>query len=66
MTDAEKSALPVTALEASKDSFVDHTAPLCPDISTVPPYLLRKGHTKESSNPIPNPTPQHWIPIFTS
>ena len=68
LTNAEKSALPVTALEASRDSFVDHTAPLCPDISTfpLPTSCMRRGRTEESPNPIPNPAPQHWIPIFTS
>jgi hypothetical protein len=36
MTYAEKSALPVTALEASSDNFVDHTAPLCPTCQLEP------------------------------
>ena len=43
LTNAEKSALPVTALEASNDSFVDHTAPLCPDISIYFGIRLLQG-----------------------
>lgn len=35
VTYAEKSALPVTAREASSEIFVDQTAPLWPDISLL-------------------------------
>jgi hypothetical protein len=66
-TNAVKSALPVTALEVSDESFELHTAPLWPGIRCETD-LGRKVcvRTHEGADPVADPISEHWFAVFAA
>jgi len=65
-THAVKSALPVTARDVSRESLVDHTAPLCPGLAVSPILPHDVTLTQESPNPVSQPATEHRVSILAS
>lgn len=68
-TDAVKSALPVTALEVSDESFELHTAPLWPEnvwCERPRPRTGRAVRTHKGADPVTGPISEHWFTVLAA